>query len=345
MMKRSDKLVLITGMLVFALVAAGCAGPPHAADLDTLVSDQAQADKTYEGKKVLFINSYHEGYEWSDGIEDGLHSVLDNTGVEIKLVRMDTKNRSEEAARQAAGKAAWAEIEAFKPDVIIAADDNAQTYVVVPYLKDTTYPVIFVGINWDASAYGYSSDHITGMVEIELVDEMIGHLLEFAKGGTVGYVTVGSETEDKVAEEYNKRFFGGNMALYRVSSWQEYKEAFLQAQDEVDIVFLGNNAGVDWPADEADRFFRENTRVPTGSINSWMASYALLTMAKDPAEQGEWGGEAALKILDGTPISAIEIVRNKRGSLILNLDIAEELDIVFPVSLLKNAIIYEKSGQ
>jgi hypothetical protein len=343
MVKHSYNLALIIVVLIFSLFATGCAEP--SAPASPAAPETDQAPMSYAGKKVLFINSYHEGYEWSDGIEDGLHSVLDNTGVELRLVRMDTKNHPEEAARQAAGKAAFAEIEAFKPDVVIAADDNAQTYVVVPYLKDSTYPVIFIGVNWDASTYDYSNEHITGMVEIEFVDEMVGHLKEFAEGDTVGYVTVGSETEDFVAETYNKRFFDSKMVLYRVSSWEEYKEAFLKAQDEVNIVFLGNNAGVDWPADEADQFFRENTRVPTGSINSWMASYALLTLAKDPVEQGEWGGEKTLEILDGTPTSAIEIARNKRGSLILNLDIAEQLDIIFPTSLLRNATIYEKSSQ
>lgn len=339
-MKHAYRLALIIGIFTFSLMAAGCAEPPAPTSPATTESGQTQMN--YAGKKILFINSYHEGYEWSDGIEAGLHSALADTGITLKLVRMDTKNHPEEEARQAAGQAAFAEIEAFKPDVIIAADDNAQTFVVVPFLKDTAYPVIFVGVNWDASAYDYSKQHITGMVEIELVDEMIEHLREFARGDTVGYVTIGSETEDKVAQEYNKRFFDGKMVLYRVSSWEEYQQAFLKAQDEVDIVFLGNNAGVDWPADEAGQFFRENTRIPTGSINSWMASYALLTLAKDPAEQGEWAGETALKILGGTPTSEIEIARNKRGSLILNLDVAEQLDIVFPTSLLRNATIYDK---
>ncbi len=31
---------------------------------------------TADKKKVLFIDSYHEGYEWSDGIVRGTKSVL-----------------------------------------------------------------------------------------------------------------------------------------------------------------------------------------------------------------------------------------------------------------------------
>ena len=45
-------------------------------------TEKTAAANTYTGKRVLCINSYHEGYEWSDGIERGIHSVLDGTGVE-----------------------------------------------------------------------------------------------------------------------------------------------------------------------------------------------------------------------------------------------------------------------
>ncbi|MBC8415438.1 MAG: ABC transporter substrate-binding protein, partial [Candidatus Cloacimonetes bacterium] len=47
------------------------------------------------------------------------------------------------------------------------------------------------------------------------------------------------------------------------------------------------------------------------------------------------------KILDGTLPSDIPLQENKRGKLILNLKIAEKLDIVFLPSLLKNAEIIE----
>ena len=38
------------------------------------------------GKKVLFVNSYHQGYEWSDGIEEGAAKVLSASGVAVGLV-------------------------------------------------------------------------------------------------------------------------------------------------------------------------------------------------------------------------------------------------------------------
>lgn len=300
----------------------------------------------YTGKKVLWVNSYHQGYEWSDGIEQGIRSVLDGTGAELKIAWLDSKNKPDEASIQAAASQTLAEIDEFQPDVIIASDDNAQKYLVVPYLMDTEQPVVFCGLNWDASIYGYPTENITGMVEIELVAELVDHLKQYSAGDTIGYLTVTSETETKVIKAYNERFFDGQMQVVEVKTFDEFKDAFLEVQDKWDMVFLGNNAGIDrWDVDEAEQFFVANTKVPTGTINSWMAPYALITLAKDPAEQGEWSAQAALQILDGTPPSEIPVVENQRGSLILHLDIAEQLDVVFPPATLRNAEVYSSEKE
>jgi ABC-type uncharacterized transport system substrate-binding protein len=269
---------------------------------------------------------------------------LDGTGVELKIIRLDTKQHPEEEFGKAAGQNAKAEIDAFKPNVVITSDDNSQKYLVVPYLKGTGVPVIFNGVNWDASAYGYDPKQITGMVEVELPDQLINLLKTYTKGTRLGYITVDTETERKVVDTYNKRFFDGQMKAYWVKSQDEFKTAFLAAQQEVDILFLGNNAGTSdkWDAAGMKQFFQENTTIPTGSINDWMAPYALLTLAKSSQEQGEWSAQAALRILDGTPVSDISVAENKKGQLMVNLVLGDKMKVVFAPSLLKNAVILDK---
>lgn len=315
-------------------------------ETDQETTQNSATQTSYAGKKVLWVDSYHEGYEWADGIGQGIRSVLDGTDIELKISHMDTKRNPDEASIKTAASQVLTEIDEFQPDVIIASDDNAQKFLVVPYLMDTGRPVIFCGLNWDASIYGYPTENITGMVEIELVAELVDHLKQYSSGDVIGYLTVTSETETKVIEAYNERFFDGQMQVVEVKTFDEFKEAFLEVQDKWDMVFLGNNAGIDrWDVDEAEQFFVENTKIPTGTINSWMAPYALITLAKDPAEQGEWSAQAALLILDGTPPSEIPVVENQRGSLILHLDIAEQLDVVFPPSMLRNAEVYSSEKE
>ena len=334
--RKTATLMVLAFLLVATIV--GCAPK---APVTVSATEAPPSVSDYTGKKILYINSYHEGYAWSDSIVSGLHEVLDGTGVELKIVSLDTKRNPDVAFGEEAGVKAKAEIEAYKPDVVIASDDNAQKYVIVPFLKGTDLPVIFNGVNWDASAYGYPTSNITGMIEVELPDQMIELLKGYAKGGRLGYITVDTETERKVVDIYNQRFFDGQLKPYWVKTQDEFKSAFLAAQNEVDILFMGNNAGADrWDQAEMEKFVLENGKIPSGSINSWMAPYSLLTLAKSPEEQGEWSAKAALNILDGTPVSSIPVTENKKGKLILNLVLAEKLGVVFAPSMLKNAEVY-----
>jgi hypothetical protein len=331
---------LLLGVVLLALctVLAACQSP----SAPTPEPEQTtETQLKYVGKKIVWVDSYHEGYEWSDGVEAGIRGVLDGTGVELKIVRMDTlRNTGDEFGNSAAEKAK-AEIETFEPDVVIASDDNAQKYLIVPYFKDKSLPVVFCGVNWDASVYGYPTDNVTGMVEVELAVQIFENLKRYARGDRVGYLGPDITTERKISQAYNQRFFNGEMKVRWVNTFDEFKEAFPEIQEEVDVLYIGNNAGIEgWDDEEAESFVVENTRVPTGVRTDWMAPYALIALAKKSEEQGEWAAQAALRILDGTPISEIPVAENKEGRLILNLNIAEKMDVVFPPSMLKNAEIY-----
>lgn len=343
---RRTHLLFSVILFIAGLVLAACtpAAPAAAPSIQATINQTAAPVAKYAGKKVVFINSYHEGYEWSDGIEHGIHNVLDGTGVEVKFIRLDTKRNQDVEFGKKAGEQAKAEIDAFKPDVIIAADDNAQKYVIVPYYKDTALPVVFSAVNWDASIFGYPTSNVTGMVEVELPGQIVEQLKPYAKGSRLGFISIDEETERKVAKTYNDRFFNGQMKVYMAKSMEEFKEAFLQAQDEVDILFMNNNAGTkDWDPVEMEKFILDNSKIPAGTINPWMAPYSLLALGKVPEEQGEWSAQTALRIIDGTPASNIPVVENKKGSLVLNLSMAEKLGVVFPPSMLKNAETYPEN--
>lgn len=338
----NKQMVLILALfllIVNSLFLTACQPAPTAtAPTQEQIEETAQS---YANKKIVWVDSYHESYEWSASIESGLKDALADTGVDLKVIRMDTKLNPSDEFGVEAGKQANTEIEAFAPDVIIACDDNAQKFLVVPYLMNSETPIIFCGVNWDASIYGYPTNNITGVIEVELPTELVDLLKMFATGSKIGYLTVESETESKVADIYNSQFFNNEMVLYSVKTLDDFKDAFIKAQDEVDILFMGNNAGLaDWDQAEMETFIRDNASIPSGTINSWMTPYSLVTLAKRGEEQGDLAVKAALSVLDGTPINEIPVVENKEGQLILNFDLAERLDVVFTPSMLRNAEIY-----
>lgn len=295
------------------------------------------------GKKVLFVNSYHEGYEWSDGIERAAKAALEPAGAQVKFFRMDTKRHQDEAFRKQAGEKAKAEIEAYKPDVVILSDDMAVKYLLVPFYKDAKLPFVFCGVNWDASKYGFPMKNATGMVEVALVKNLIDSLKEYAKGGKVGFLSADSETEHIDAPFYKKQL-GIEFASEKfVKSFADWKAAFAKMQGEVDIVFFGNNAGIEgWNEKEAAEFAAANSKVVSGSIYDFMMPYVMLGYTKLAEEQGAWAGKTALEILKGTPAGSIAIVPNKQAKILINPKLAAKAGVVFKPDLVRNAQVAMK---
>jgi len=294
--------------------------------------------KTYPGKKVLFVDSYHEGYNWSDGIWKGVQSTLKDTGIELKIIHMDTKRNGSEEFKQQAGQKVKAEIDAFKPDVVIAADDNASKYVIVPNFKAASLPFVFCGVNWDASEYGFPAPNVTGMIEVTAIDELAKLLKSMSKGERVGFIADDSETNRKEVANY-KKVYNIDLVTYYAKTFDEFKQGFVALQDKVDcFVFYGWAAISGWNAAEAADFIEKNTRIPSGTFQEEVMPYVLVGYLKVPEEQGIWAATAALKILDGAKAGDIPIEPNKEGNLMLNAKLAEKAAIAIPADLIQAAV-------
>jgi len=290
-----------------------------------------------DGKKVLFIDSYHEGYAWSDGITEGIQKTLAGTGVELKIHRMDTKRNPSDEFKANAAEQAKAVIESFKPDVVIAADDNASKFLVAKYYKDAALPFVFCGINWDASVYGYPYKNATGMVEVTPIPQLIDQLKPYAKGGKVGLLGPDNETARKEVDNY-KSVFNMTVDAYFAKDFEDWKQGFLKMQAAVDMLIIESDGGLyaDKTA-EMKSFVETNTKIPTGSAYDFMAPYAMINFAKVASEQGAWAADAAKQILGGTSPASIKIVQNKMGQLIINTRIAKALNADLPFELLGSA--------
>jgi len=328
--------VVLLGLILLAIIS-GCTSTQNQPK-NAIASEKPL--KTYDGKKVLYIDSYHEGYEWSDGITKGIKNILNDTGVELKILRMDTKRNDTEEFGKQAGLRAKSIIDDFKPDIVIISDDPAFKYLLMPYYKDASLPFVFCGINWDVSIYGAPYNNTAGMIEVSLIPKLITFLEEYSRGERLGFIAGNTSTDKKNAQYYNKLYNITFTKTYHVNTFEEWKESFQSLQEEVDVLILENNAGItDWNDLEAEAFVLENTKIPAGADQVWLSNDSLISLAKIPEEQGEWSASTALMILDGTPPLDIPMVTNKKGMLYVNLNIAEKLGAIIRPELLKNAQI------
>jgi ABC-type uncharacterized transport system substrate-binding protein len=288
------------------------------------------------GQKILMIDSYHQGYAWTDDIIAGVKKTV-GSNYDLKIVHMDTKRNGAEDAKKAAAQQVKAVIDSWKPDVVIAADDNSSKYVVVPFLKGGNVPVVFCAVNWDASEYGFPSSNVTGMLEVSLIPQIIESMSKFAKGQRVGFIGADNETDRKEAASITKKF-GVQLKPRFVKTFDEWKSAYKDMQTEVDMLLVINNSGISgWDDAAAKKFTRETATIPSGSSHDFVAPFVLVTYAKLGTEQGEWAATTAIDMLKGKGAKEIPVTTNKRGQLYVNTAMADKLGVKFPLDVIRAA--------
>lgn len=292
-----------------------------------------------DAARCLYVSSYHQGYEWSDGVERGLRSVL--TGrCEIRQFDMDTKrNRSEKFKIDSALKAKKI-IEQWRPDVVITADDNAAKYLIKRHYRDAAMPIVFSGLNWTVDGYGFPYRNVTGIVEVAPIRQMLEQARSIVRDAN-RFFYVGIET---FTEKKNLRRFvdaaarlGMVIEYELVDSAEKWVAAYKRGQ-QFDFVVVGNKAGAgDWVSRRVQAELLKHTKRLTVTNHGWMMPYTILGVTKVPEEQGEWAAKAAISILGGTAPTDIPIVSNTRRDLWVNQRLLDASGLELPRRLMAKA--------
>lgn len=289
--------------------------------------------------KCLFLSSYHQGYEWSDGVERGVRSVLQGR-CEVQQFDLDAKRHKEPSDVQRKAMEAKALIESWHPDVVIVADDDAAKYLLMPFYRDHTTPFVFCGINWTVEEYGFPYRNATGMVEVAPVSPLFdkAEALLPEQHSRAFYVGANTSSERKnlqyMREEARRR--GIQLDFRLVDTTEAWLAAFTEAQT-YGFVILGSNSGInDWQHDAVRAGISKAQRLSL-TTHEWMMPYTMLGFTKIPEEQGEWAAQTALQILAGTPPASIPIVPNRKWEIWVNTSLLPSTSIQLPKGLFQKA--------
>jgi ABC-type uncharacterized transport system substrate-binding protein len=341
----SPKMVLTVIFLSGIICLTGCDSPPE--PIEKKPSPEVSA-----AQKILFVNSYHKGYPWSDAI---LASVIEhlelrpqaedlweNDVYRLKIFYMDSKRKPDELSKETAARQAMQLIATWQPELMITSDDNAVKYLAVPLLKEKKLPIVFTGVNWDAADYHLPREMATGMIEVQLIDQIIANLQPYAKGNNVCFLKGADFSTNKEADAF-ERHFGLSLKRLFVSDFTEWSQAYRQAQQDCSMLLVGNPVSIEGWDDAAARALTEvETLVPTGAWDDWMQGYVLLTFSTVPDEQGEWAATAAREILAGESPAEIEVTRNRKAKIYRNMAMAKQLGIVFPMEFIRRSLAVEQ---
>jgi len=118
-------------------------------------------------KNVLYLNSYHHGYRWSDSIHDGIRSVLNESEykIDLQVEYMDAKKFNYEDVTGMLLRLYKEKFDGERFDVVLVSDNDAFTFA--RQYRETLFPgvpLVFCGVN-DIKDDALAQGNITGVVE------------------------------------------------------------------------------------------------------------------------------------------------------------------------------------
>ncbi|WP_319585250.1 response regulator [uncultured Desulfobulbus sp.] len=148
--------------------------------------------------QVLLLNSYHQGFRWTDELTTSIASTL-SAGlpeVELHIEYMDTKRQYDEAIMAVIRQSLSLKYRVQQPDVIITSDDDAFNFI--KQFHDDLFPgvsVVFCGVNSVPSALQAPKGLFAGIVETLDIKDNIGLALHlFPRTAEIVFLSDGTPT-------------------------------------------------------------------------------------------------------------------------------------------------------
>jgi ABC-type uncharacterized transport system substrate-binding protein len=333
--------------------------------LALLLSQEVEAGA--EKQRLVVVSSYHREYLWSQDTNKGVCAALldfgfldnaaqaekytakdyvESSRAVVKKLWMDTKRKSSEKEVEAATARLAAEIDAFRPEVILLGDDNAAKYLGHHYLGAKT-PVVFWGINGLPLKYGLLASlerpgrNVTGVYQSGYLQECLEYLKKLAPEiKNFAILSDDSETGRAKARELEQLAAAGRLPVTLAASvvtndltrWQE--EA-LRLAKSVDAFFvLNHNTLKDAQGRTVDQlevgaWYLQNIQKPDCAHEKQFAQEGILLVVDDSGfKQGYEAVKLASLILkEGKNPGEIAVYAPHRGPVIVNRQRARQLGL------------------
>ena len=263
--------------------------------------------------RVFILHSYALDYSWVRDINVGIQRILQDQNYALRWHYMDTKRHPEKDFILKAGNIARNVIERWKPDIILAIDDNAQEYVARYFLEDPQMNIVFTGVNAEASKYGYDqASNVTGIIERIPFDAFRDVFLEILPEDKrrVVHISDSSPTSQGIYHELETVSWNPLelVASVRCDTLDQWKEAVQSAPTIGDVLLVTHYHTIRESSDQGSPvvmpskvmdWTRKNSALPTiGAWGFFVEDGGMMAVAVSPYEQGEEAAKMAIRILN-----------------------------------------------
>ncbi len=301
------------------------------------------------GGRVLLVHSYNTGYPWVDSITKGVKQELAGSGIQLELFYMDTKRNPGLEWKIKSGEMALERVKAWQPDVVIAADDNAQEFFARKLAGPGNPRVVFLGVNADPAKYGYPAGNITGLLERPFVAETMRLLKEIVpQAKTAALITDKSETSDGVIE-YVKSLKDLPLRIVTIAqpeTFKDWQEAVNKAQLTADAIIFNTYHTVrrgeetlSMAPGEVIKWTLANNKKPAAGLLEFNVEDGVLCGVTESGEEyGREAGEIARQMITaGKTAKDFPVTTPVKGIRMLNTSAAVSLGISLPGRIVNSA--------
>tara|TARA_Y100001954_G_C15726273_1_gene560889 strand:- start:193 stop:1209 length:1017 start_codon:yes stop_codon:yes gene_type:complete len=296
--------------------------------------------------RILVVHSYHAGYEWTDSIQTGIDHAFSDGSYDIQVLYMDTKRQTDEAWKIKAGQRAMRKVAAFKPDVVITTDDNAQAYFAKQLAQQKDSPrIVFCGVNGSPELYGFHNKNVTGF----LSRSHVTGTLKLAKAldpkiKRITFISDDSITSQKSYEYYRTLDIPMQVVRYvKVTNFSQWQSAVFKANQDSDAILVtmyhtvkqASNETMSMKPQHVMQWTVKNCIVPIlGILPFTVKDGAMLGICSSGQEHGYLAGITAIDMIKtGRRASLYPINTSMEGKIMFNSDAVLKHGIRIPKSL------------
>jgi len=281
-------------------------------------------------KHILFLNSYHEGMPWSEGIKEGVYSVFDEEDLDyvFHIENMDTKRYSHDKYYKMLATLYKTKYRNTKFDLILSSDNNSLEFL--KQYRNTVFgkvPVSFSGINnYDDSMIdghnGYTgvAEFISYEENIELILKLhpnvkkIYFINDYLKTGRMverNMRGIEHKYKDKIKIIYNKN-----------NSLKDLKKEIENLKEDTIVLFGAyyadkNNEYITY--EKVGEYILGESSVPVYCIAEFNITKNIIGgHVISSYSQGQLMAEIGKKILEGSDVGSLDVIKKDSNQYIFN---------------------------
>ncbi|MCI5222328.1 MAG: PAS domain S-box protein [Candidatus Electrothrix sp. AR4] len=306
--------------------------------------------------RILFINSYHPGYSWSDEIERGVLERFAESGkkVDFYVEYLDTRRFTDQKLQEKTADIIHSKYQQFDHDLIIVSDNAAFDFSIKnrERLFPNT-PVVFCGYN------NFRPKILHGLTDISGVNEEINvaslvetaifiqpnlkNLVFILSTGEASSSVISKHVEASIAPIYKKQY---EVVLLKDVSVYQIRETLSRLRGESALFLVGQTSdmgkGRALTPVENGRLISDASPIPAYTLwNFHLGTGVLGGRIVTGYDQGVAAGKIALQILSGEKAENIPVVMESPTSYIFDYNVMERFDIAVH-SLPKNSAVINK---